>query len=88
MLTQLIASEIDPNPDVRGRLVSALLLGGNVTVAAGQDVGGDFQNIPACRSADQTGCVVAYSSFIEPPPTDSAFGRVGVAPRGGESLGI
>jgi hypothetical protein len=84
MLTRLIASEIDPNPDMRGRLVSALLLGGNVTVAAGQDVGGDFQNIPACRSADQTGCVVAYSSFIELPPPDSPFGRVGVGPSSGK----
>jgi hypothetical protein len=87
MLIHLITSEIDPNPDVRGRLVSALLLGGNVTVAAGQDVGGDFQNIPACRSADQTGCVVAYSSFNEPPPADSGYGRVGAGPRGGEQTG-
>lgn len=83
MLTQLIASEIDPNPDVLRRLVSALLIGGNVTVAAGQDVGGDFQNVPACRSADQTGCVVAYSSFNEAPPPDSSFGRVGVGPSSG-----
>ena len=82
MLTVLIASQIDPNPDVRRLLVSALLIGGNVKVATGQDVGGDFQNIPACRSADQTGCVVAYSSFIEPPPPDSFFGRVGAGPRG------
>jgi pimeloyl-ACP methyl ester carboxylesterase len=86
MLTQLIAAEIDPSETVRSLLVSALLLGGNVTVAVGQDVGGDFQNIPACRSAGQTGCVVAYSSFIDPPPADSAFGRVGVGPRGGEQI--
>jgi hypothetical protein len=84
MLTQLIASEIDLNPDARSLLVSALLIGGKVTVAAGQDAGGDFQNIPACRAADQTGCVVAYSSFIDPPPSDGFFGRVGVGPRGGE----
>jgi pimeloyl-ACP methyl ester carboxylesterase len=77
MLTQLVAREIDPNPEVLSLLVSALLIGGNVTVAAGQDVGGDFQNVPACRSADQTGCVVAYSSFLEPPPPDALFGRVG-----------
>jgi len=83
MLTQLIASEVDSNPDVRARLVSALLIGGNVTVAVGQDVGGDFQNIPACRSTSQTGCVVAYSSFNEPPPPDSFFGRVGVGPSSG-----
>lgn len=80
MLTRLIASEVDPNPAVRDRLVSALLIGGNVKVAAGRDFGGDFQNVPACRSADQTGCVVAYSSFSQPPPPDSLFGRVGVGP--------
>jgi hypothetical protein len=84
MLTRLIAAEVDPNPSVRRLLVSALLIGGNVTVAKGQDVGGDFQNIPACRSVDQTGCVVAYSSFNEPPPPDSMFGRVGVGPSSGE----
>jgi hypothetical protein len=77
MLTALIAAEVDPNPEMRGLLVSALLIGGNVRVAAGQDVGGDFQNIPACRSTDQTGCVVAYSSFNQPPPPDTNFGRVG-----------
>ncbi|HJX62197.1 MAG TPA: DUF3089 domain-containing protein [Dehalococcoidia bacterium] len=86
MLTNLIATEIDPDPDLRRLLVSALLIGGNVTVAAGQDVGGDFENIPACRSADQTGCVVAYSSFDQPPPPDSVFGRVGTGPRANEQV--
>jgi pimeloyl-ACP methyl ester carboxylesterase len=84
MLTQLVADEVDPNPSVRRLLVSALLIGGNVTVAKGQDVGGDFQNIPACRSADQTGCVVAYSTFNEAPPPDAIFGRVGVGPIRGQ----
>jgi hypothetical protein len=84
MLTPLVASEIDPNPSVRARLVSALLIGGNVEVAVGQDVGGDFQNVPACRSTDQTGCVVAYSSFNQAPPPDSLFGRVGVGPIRGQ----
>jgi len=81
MLTNLITSQIDPDPDIRRRLVSALLIGGNVTVAAGQDVGGDFQNISACRSADQTGCVVAYSSFDHEPPPDAVVGRANVGPR-------
>ena len=46
ILARLVTSEIDPNPDVRARLVSALLIAGNISVAAGQDVGGDFKNIP------------------------------------------
>ena len=87
MLTHLVATEIDPNPDARELLVSALLIGGNVTVARGKDVGGVFQNIPACRSAGQTGCVVAYSTFLEPPPADAAFGRVDVGVRGIDPLG-
>jgi hypothetical protein len=89
MLTQLLSSEIDPKPRLRRQLVSALLLGGNVTVAAGRDSGGDFQHIPACRRNDQTGCVVAYSSFDQPPPPDSAFARVGgSSARTGEGHGL
>ena len=90
MLTQLLSSEIDRNPKLRRRLVSALLLGGNVTTAAGRDTGGDFQNIRACRRRGQTGCVIAYSSFDQPPPTNSAFGRVGggVSARTGEGTGL
>jgi hypothetical protein len=87
MLTNLIATEIDPDPDLRRLVVSALLIGGNVTVAAGQDAGGDFENIPACRSADQTGCVVAYSSFDDAPPADSFFGRTDSGPRATEQAG-
>ncbi|HYU38475.1 MAG TPA: DUF3089 domain-containing protein [Acidimicrobiia bacterium] len=90
MLTQLLSSEIDPNPKLRRRLVSALLLGGNVTVAAGRDSGGDFQNIRACHRREQTGCVVAYSTFDQPPPPNSLFGRVGggVSARTGEGAGL
>ena len=65
----------------------AMLIGGNVTVAKGKDVGGDFQNIPACRSADQTGCVVAYSAFNEPPPADALFGIAGRGVRGNLDTG-
>ncbi|HEY0630943.1 MAG TPA: DUF3089 domain-containing protein [Thermoleophilaceae bacterium] len=76
VLRQLIAQEIDKRPAIRRRLVSALLLGGNVTVRKGRGVGGDFKNIPACRRAKQTGCVVAYSSFGDTPPPNALFGRV------------
>lgn len=76
MLKELIAREIDGKP-AQALLVSAIVLGGNVTVAKGSDVGGDFKTIPLCRSADQIGCVIAYSSFPEssPPPKNSLFGR-------------
>ncbi len=40
---------IDPKKKVRKLLVSAILLGGNVTVATGQQVGGDFKKIPGAE---------------------------------------
>jgi hypothetical protein len=75
MLRQLVRTEIDPRPALRRRLVSAILLGGNVTVRKGQNAGGDFQHVPACTSRRQTGCVIAFSTFNEPPPSNSRFGR-------------
>jgi hypothetical protein len=76
VLQQLIAKEIDPHPAVRRRLLSAILLGGNVLVKRGKTVGGSFRHIPACRSDTQLACVIAYSTFDQPPPADSIFGRI------------
>jgi hypothetical protein len=74
-LRPLIAKEIDRKPAVRKRLVSALLLGGNVQVRKGKDAGGDFRNIRACRAPAQIGCVIAYSMYGETPPENAIFGR-------------
>ena len=74
-VSRLIRSEIDNNPVERSRIVSVLDIGGNVLVPQGKDVGGSFAHIPACRRESQTGCVVAYSSFNQPPPTNSLFAR-------------
>ncbi|MGQ0732191.1 MAG: DUF3089 domain-containing protein [Acidobacteriota bacterium] len=77
VLAQLIRNEIDGQP-IQKRIVSAMLLGSNVAVPRGSDVGGAFQHLPLCRSAEQTGCVITYVSFRStvPPPPDSRFGRV------------
>ena len=77
MLIRLIRSQIDANPALRKRLVSAIVLGGNVQVPAGKSVGGSFQHVPACTAASQTGCVIAYSSFPSQPPAFTLFGRPG-----------
>ena len=75
VLEQLIAKYIEPDASLRSRIVSAILLGGNVNVPVGKDVGGTFKHLGACRLADQTGCVIAYSSFDHAPPPNSLFGR-------------
>jgi Protein of unknown function (DUF3089) len=79
-LEKLIAKDVDPKPAVRRKLVSAILMGGNVLVKKGSDVGGDFKHIPACRSATQLGCVIAFSTFDQPVPTPTLFGRPGAIP--------
>ena len=76
MLRQLVRAEIDRQPAVRERIVSAILLGGNVTVRRGQPAGGDFQNVPACAGSAQIGCVIAFSTYNEDPPPNSRYGRV------------
>ena len=75
VLRELLANEVDPKPAVRRRLISALLLGGNVLVKKGRDAGGDFKRIPACRARTQTGCVIAFSTFNAQPPATARFGR-------------
>jgi Protein of unknown function (DUF3089) len=77
MLIRLLESQIDPSRALRARLVSAIILGGNVDVPSGRRVGGTFRNIPACGSISQTSCVIAYSSFPGRPPVDSLFGIPG-----------
>ncbi|NOT60736.1 MAG: DUF3089 domain-containing protein [Acidobacteria bacterium] len=77
VLTQLIRSEIDGKP-VQQQLISALLMGTNLAVPKGKDIGGAFKNIPLCRAANQTGCAIAYATFRadQPPPANTLFGRV------------
>jgi hypothetical protein len=75
MLRQLASEEVDRKRAVRRKLISAILLGGDVTVREGSDRGGDFRNIRACRSADQLRCVIAFSTYDEEPPAESRFGR-------------
>jgi hypothetical protein len=78
VLRRLISEEVDRKPAVRRRLVSAVLLGGNVLVKKGSDRGGDFKHIRACRSRTQVGCVVAFSTFNATPPEGALFGRSSV----------
>ncbi|MFC3076648.1 DUF3089 domain-containing protein [Phenylobacterium terrae] len=75
VLTQLIKEHIDGKP-VQKQLVSALLIGTTLPVEKGKDVG-TFTSIPLCKSADQTGCAIAYAAFRDtiPPPPTSLFGR-------------
>ncbi len=52
-------------------------MGGNVLVKGNSGIGGDFKHIPACRRDTQLSCVIAFSTFDQPVPSDSLFGRPG-----------
>jgi hypothetical protein len=77
ILAELIRQEIDGKP-AQHRLVSAILLGTTIAVPRGKDVGGAFQQVPLCRAASQTGCVITYASYRStiPPPANTLFGKV------------
>jgi len=75
MLSRLLRSEIERKPAQRRKLISALLLGGNVVVPKGRQVGGTFRRTPLCQTGGQIRCVVAFSTFSEKPPDDATFGR-------------
>ncbi len=79
VLEQMIRKLIDPSRRLRARMVSAILLGGNVLVKNGSDVGGTFEHVPACRTISDLGCVIAFSTFDQPVPANSLFGRTTVA---------
>ena len=76
MLQQLIAGEIETDRAVAARMKLAIIPGFNVLVPQGKLVGGTFKKTPLCSRPDQTGCVIAWSSFREKnvPPEGAMFG--------------
>jgi hypothetical protein len=83
-LKRLISDEIDGNEELLPRLVAAHLFGGAVQVPEGEVVGGDYEEVPGCEAADQTGCIVSWSSYPldYPPAEDAIFGTAGGDPFG------
>jgi hypothetical protein len=75
LLGHLIIDRIEHDPTVRQRLVSALLIGGNLPVRTNGLLFFKDQQIQPCHSEVQTGCVIGYDSFSALPPLDSTFGR-------------
>jgi hypothetical protein len=80
LATRLLQEHVDGDSDEaagrREQLISALLIGTVISAPEGEDVGGDFTDLPACRSAEQTACIVTYASFdvTDPPAPGGGFG--------------
>jgi hypothetical protein len=70
MATRLLQEVIEPDPALRDRMLTALLVGGSFSVPFGETVGGTSPSIPLCESDDQIGCVIAYRSYAEELPPE------------------
>jgi hypothetical protein len=69
LTTRLLQEQIEPDPELRARLILGLMIGGGVGVPNGELVGGTFSQLPLCSAAGQSGCVLAYRSYaVELPP--------------------
>ncbi len=75
MLRALLRRVIEPDPQLRDRLVAAVIPGANATT-------NDTPAVPACAAPGDHGCVVSYSTFDETPPANSRFGRTDTDPVG------
>jgi hypothetical protein len=75
ILVQLLAEEIDGKP-LQAQLVSAIVPGALVEVPARKKLGGTFAHVPLCAVAADTGCVIAYSTYLaaDSPPPRIRFG--------------
>ena len=67
-LRQLIAETVENDEYLLQHLVAAHLIGSAVRKPEGADIGGDFQQVPVCRTSDQTGCVINYSIYRDSDP--------------------
>ena len=73
-LAKILKEEVAPCPEVQSRLVAAHLIGAPPgTVLVDKDAEGSSTTTPACTSATQTGCIVAFNSFETQGPQDCAF---------------
>ena len=82
LLTELIRNEIEFDPALRERLVSAVLAGFSVVVPKGEKVGGSFREVPLCESAADFGCVISFASYRDtmPPAAGAGLFLFGRAP--------
>ena len=67
-LRRLIAEVIETDDYLLDHMISAHLLGTSVNKPEGVEVGSEFRQVPVCRTADQTGCLVSYATFRSTDP--------------------
>jgi len=85
LLKRLVAETVETDDYLLQHMIAAHLIGSPVRTPEGADLGGDFQQVPVCRSADQTGCVVNYATYRDSDPFLAAGQARFGTPRDGAS---
>ena len=65
MLVKLIQGRFENSPELRGKLRLGILAGFPVNVPVGQKLGGTFSHVPVCTLPGETGCFIAFGSYVE-----------------------
>lgn len=63
MITRVLQQRFDLDPLMRSKLILAIIPGFAVHAPFGTAVGSSFSNIPACTTAGETSCVIAFRSY-------------------------
>lgn len=73
---RLIDELVDTDASLRRRFVGAIAPGANIHVPIGENIGGMYENVPACSKPGQFGCLVAYSMYNGYPGNTPQFANV------------
>jgi hypothetical protein len=71
MVVRVLSRFFDHDAAMRDHLLVALAIGGHVEVAHGSTTSGTFASIPVCTKPGETGCVVAYRSYLAGVPLEA-----------------
>jgi len=70
---RLIDEMVDKNANLRKRFLGAIAPGANISVPKNENVGGMYDNVPACSEVGEFRCLIAYSTYKGDPGATPAF---------------
>ncbi len=64
IVTRLLRERLDDDETLRSRLLAAYPIGWGVGTASGSTVGGSSESVPVCGEDSESGCLVAFKTFL------------------------
>jgi len=87
---RLLKERFESDPALQKRLVVAILAGplGGYWVPRGKTQGGALAHTPLCTSADETGCILTFNTYLASNPPSESYGTfTRLLPEGDNDLG-